>query len=417
MKNEYKYLTLVISYTKITGYIQNFLMYSTLRYGFSVLLFLWSTTSKAQEINSGDFIGTKIHVGKIINNYTSFDSFPKTTPTAIIEFSLGQQTTGNKQWQQHYGFPQVGVSIVGGYLGDSKQFGFFSGVYPYVILNTLKSEKWSMSFKMGLGMAYFNKPYDSLSNPNNILIGSHVTALGFAEIYFKRELTKRLFFEFGTSVFHASNGHTGLPNVGMNIISLSSGLKYYLTQPPTTFERSNKSNMPRSVSYFLRIGVGAHRLGNELGPVNSPLYPVYDAAFYAKKPAGKLGSAIVGIGYKYYTSYYEGIIKSNVYTKNQHAKASVITLFLAYEFEMGQMSLLVQGGINVYHPFWKDYVAVIEDEYTFYKAIEGLVSTRFGLQYYFLDKEKFDQNIFLSLYVKANMGGADFAGTAIGIKF
>jgi lipid A 3-O-deacylase PagL len=384
----------------------------------SFFLFIQVTVGLAQDttINS-NYIGSKLYLGKIINNYVTYDSFPKSNPTVILEASYGKQTTGSKNWEQYYGFPQVGVSAVGGYLGNKEEFGFLLGAYPHVSLNTINTKKWNLKIKLGLGMAYFNKPYDSISNPHNILIGSHFTALGFAELYFHRSISEKLTFEFGLSVFHASNGHTGLPNVGLNIININSGFKYYIDKQPSEFKRTPNLDKDKQLNHIIRLGIGTHKFGSELGPVSSPSYQVYDIAYYMSKPIGTLGSGMVGIGYKYYTSYYNKIIEGDIYSEGQHLKSSVITLLLAYEFEFGQMSLLVQGGINVYHPFWKEFVNQIGDDLTFYKKIEGLISTRLGLQYYILDKEKFNNNIYLGLYIKANMGGADFMSSGIGYKF
>lgn len=363
------------------------------------------------------FISVRAHSGMIINNYIYFDSFPKRKPSALLEIKFGKQTVGTKSWQQFYGFPQIGVSAIGGYLGNTGQFGYMVGVLPNVTLNTRNHKKWSVKIRMGLGLSYFNKPFDSISNPYNILIGSHLTALAMTELYFQKRVTKRLNFEFGMSVVHASNGHTGLPNVGLNMVNLNAGLKHYFDDQTEEFNQSNKIISNKRLKYIVRLGMGTHKFGNELGPPNSPSYPVYDFALSAGRSVGKLGSAYAGLGYKYYTSFYYKILEGDLYEEKLHLKSSVFTLLLAYEFEMGQMSFLVQGGINVYNPFWPEFKRLIDEEMTFYKKIEGLISTRLGLQYYFFDKEKFDNNIYLGLYIKANMGGADFVSLSTGFMF
>jgi len=383
----------------------------------NILFFIFlhiSISSLAQE--KMNFIEAKLHVGKVINNYLKFDSFPKTKPLAIVEFSMGKQTTGTKNWQQYYGFPIVGVSMMGGYLGNNSQFGLMLGTYPYVTLNTINKNKWSAKLKLGLGMGYFNRPFDSLSNPYNILIGSHFTALGVANLHFQRSLTENLKFEFGVSVFHASNGHTGLPNVGLNTVNINSGFKYYIDKQSESFNK-NSEPIDKKVSQKLQLGIGTHKFGNELGPVNGSSYNVYDAAYYIGKPIGKLGTGMIGIAYKYYNSYYNKIKEGNIYEDGWHLKSSVLTLLLAYEFEMGQMSLIAQGGISVYHPFWKEFVRLIGSNLTLFKKIEGIIPTRLGLQYYLFDKEKFNNNAYIGLYINANFGGADFVSVSTGFKF
>ena len=364
-----------------------------------------------------NFISLRVHSGMIINNYIYFDSFPKRNPSALIELKFGKQTTGEKQWQQAYGFPQTGISAIGGYLGNNRQLGYLLGILPNITLNTQNKSKWSTKIRLGLGMAHFNKPFDSITNPHNILIGSHFTALAMADFYFLRNINNNLDFEFGLSVIHASNGHTGLPNVGLNMVNINAGLKYYFDKPQDKYERQNILPIDKKITYRISFGIGTHKFGNELGPINSKSYTVYDGAFYIGRKVGTLGTALAGLGYRYYNSYYEKMIEEDIFQEKQHIKASAITFLLAYEFEMGRLSLLAQGGINFYRPFWHDYTRLIGEPWTFLKKVEGVISTRLGLQYYLLDNEKFDKNMYLGLYINANIGAADFVNLSTGFKF
>lgn len=364
------------------------------------------------------FIDANLHSGLVINNYIYWDSFPSRNPSALLEIKFGKQTIGAKTWQQHYGFPQVGLSLIAGYLGNNTELGYTVGLVPNITINTQSENNWSLKITLGLGFSYFNKPYDSKTNKTNILIGSHLTNMSIAQLYFRRKLTDRTDFNFGISAIHASDGHAQLPNVGLNMVTANIGLKYYLIKRPDVFYRdtSHRSQI-KQLKFGTRAGMGLHEFGNELGPVDGPKYPVYDFAVYASKPAGKLGSAILGLGYKYYASFYEKIIQDSIYQTDLHLKSSVITLFLAYEFKMGRVSLLAQGGLNIYHPFWKKFTELIDEKWTFYKQIEGLISTRLGLQYYILDPQLNNKNLFLGLYIKANMGGADFVSLSTGFEF
>jgi hypothetical protein len=364
------------------------------------------------------FIEANLHSGLVINNYVFWDSFPSRTPSALIELNFGKQTIGEKPWQQNYGFPQVGVALVGGYLGNNDELGFMVGLVPNVAINAINENKWSLKIKMGLGFAYFNKPYDVESNVTNILIGSHITNLSIASLYFRRILSESTDLTFGLSALHASDGHYQLPNVGMNMITAHLGLRHYFAKRPSNYYTDDGFlKRSKELKYGIRAGMGMHEFGNELGPVNQSKYTITDLAFYLKKPAGRLGSALAGLGYKYYSSFFDKITEDSTFSSNLHLKASVVTLFLGYEFEMGRMSLLAQGGINVYHPFWRRFTELIEEEWTLYKQIEGLISTRLGVQYYFFEPQKFNKNLYLGLYIKANMGGADFVSLSTGFVF
>lgn len=364
------------------------------------------------------FIDANLHSGIVINNYIYWDSFPSRTPSALLELKFGKQSIGEKEWQQYYGFPQVGFSLIGGYLGNNSELGYTIGIIPNVTLNTLKTDKWSMKWTLGLGFSYFNKPYTKPDNPTNILIGSHFTNMSIAQLSFRRIINDRTDFNFGISAIHASNGHYQLPNVGLNMITAHAGLKHYFTQRPNKFYVDDKyPAKPKDISFGVRFGMGMHEFGNELGPVNGKKYPITDVSVDVRRPAGRLGKAIAGIGYKYYSSFYEKIKEDSTFNSNLKLKSSAITMFLAYEFEMGRMSLLAQGGINVYNPFWKRFTELIDEGWSFLKQLEGIISTRLGLQYYLLDPAKYNKNMYIGMYIKANMGGADFVSLGTGFVF
>lgn len=391
----------------------------------ALFLFANRITVQSQIFNYTDkpskgkyYLEANLHSGMIINNYVYWDSFPSRNPSALLELQFGKQSIGEKPWQQHFGFPQMGVSLITGYLGNNDELGQTIGIVPNLTLNAKNEKKWSLKMKLGLGFAYFNKPYNDVDNRTNILIGSHITNMSIAQLYYRRMLNEHMDFNFGVSAIHASNGHYQLPNVGANMVNINAGIKYYFDKRPKSYYVDTAHIVKsKKIRYGLRFGYGMHEFGNERGPVNQGKYPITDIAFYLKKPVGKLGNAQVGLAYKFYESSRVKIIEDSTFSSHINLKSSVFTLFLAYEFEMGQMSFLAQGGVNVYNPFWKRFTELIRDDWTFYKQLEGLISTRLGLQYYFFDTQKFKNNIYLGIYIKANMGGADFASLNVGFVF
>jgi hypothetical protein len=397
------------------------------KYFFPIVLYfsIWQNLLAQRQVIDGNpdkslkyqFIDIRLHSGLVINNYIHMDSFPARKPSALLEIKFGKQTIGDKKWQQYFGYPQVNLSLVGGYLGNNPELGYTIGIVPNITLNAFRDRKWSIRYNLGLGFTYFNRPYDVIKNKHNILIGSHITNLSFAQFDFWRILSENTDLNFGLEAIHASNGHYQLPNVGMNMVSAHLGIKYYFNKRPYTFYKQKDSSLTNNLNYGLRFGVGVHEFGNELGPVKGSKYPVLDFAFYTSTQAGKLGKAMVGVGYKYYSSFYSKMNEDTINYPISRLRASCITLFLAYEFEMGQVSFIAEGGINVYNPYWKRFTELIHDQWTFYKQLEGLISTRLGLQYYLLNRDRYKNNIYLGIYIKANMGGADFASVATGFVF
>jgi hypothetical protein len=90
---------------------------------------------------------------------------------------------------------------------------------------------------------------------------------------------------------------------------------------------------------------------------------------------------------------------------------------LGHEFVCGQVSLLTQGGFNLYNPFGKYFHRMYEPK-GFKNGIEQWICTRLGFQYYvFTPTPSRRFNIFTGLYLNANFGQADFAELSVGVSF
>ena len=137
---------------------------------------------------------------------------PKSPCMAIGSAEFFWNYNGKDKWHQYYNYPRAGLELVGAYLGNPTELGYAIGLVPCMELNTRnESSKWR--FKIGFGAAYFNKPYDPVSNPDNYYIGSHF--LNMTHFSFRREhrLNNKLSFLYGLSMIHSSNGHTSLPKI------------------------------------------------------------------------------------------------------------------------------------------------------------------------------------------------------------
>jgi hypothetical protein len=376
-----------------------------------VLIFIF-TQSIAQKSNV--VYSVNLHSGMIVKNWLT-ETFPKRYPSEILEFNFSKQTKGSAAWHYYYAYPQVGISFFTGYLGNQKQFGTPFGLVPTINFGTQKTGKWDWKLSLGMGLVYFTHPYDSITNPYNILIGSHITNLSFARLWVMRPITKKLTAQIGFATMHASNAHYQIPNVGMNIPSLSLGLIYKPDLSET--EETIKPEITNRRWYFnARFGLGVHEFAETIRPVGTPKYTIYVFSPYASKRIGNMGQLDIGGSLKYYTDFYKQNQLLNLLAVDKK-NAMVGSLMLGYEFMLNRFCLLTQGLLDVYNPFYKAY-----DDYSgrtkdYRRFLETWTSSRLGLQYYFFDNEtRKGPNIFAGLFVDANFGEADFVEVSLGIK-
>ena len=150
---------------------------------------------------------------------------PKTNHSLSSSIGLMWKLNGKDKWHQLYRFPKVGVELFMSDFGNPKEMGYSLGVVPTIEIKTKKGSK-NFYAKYGFGMAYFNKYYNATSNPNNYYIGSSLTAMVSLNFMWKKRLTKNTQLTYGLSAFHYSNGHTQLPNVGLNFVVANVGLQF-----------------------------------------------------------------------------------------------------------------------------------------------------------------------------------------------
>ncbi|MFP5470721.1 MAG: acyloxyacyl hydrolase [Bacteroidia bacterium] len=346
--------------------------------------------------------------GRIVPNYTR--GYPQSSVRVDGIASLHLRTD-NKKWSPYFNYPDVGISLLGSYLGNSKIFGNQFSVYPYINFKFNNKPK-PFFFKFGIGLAHFTTYYDAKTNPKNLAIGSpfswHFNAsFGKTLTYFnKGEL------RFTGGYFHSSNGHTQIPNYGLNSALL--GLEYVFGKQNSTPERLK---IKESLSYWViehRSGLGFHELAGIFWPVGTPKYGVFSTGFnlgYVHREHIKYKA---GLYARYYNSYYNYII--NHYGSSTIAQAGNIYLMAGAEFLLGHVGIDIEGGLNLYKPLFEEvYYAFGFRSYFDYWS-KALFNTRLGLNYYLFDNYSNRKwNVKIGAHINANFGQADFSDASVGV--
>ncbi len=356
---------------------------------------------------------TDLYFGHIVENASNV---PKSTNPYLFEFNPSVQTNGNKEWHHIFGFPKVGCSVILGDLGNHRELGNIIGLMPNITFSITKHHWYSPRICFGLGLAYFNRPYDVQNDSNNVYIGSHITALAHASLYIQPKITKHFSLKAGIAVFHCSNCHYQVPNLGINFPAVFIGFIYHPLALPSRFERRRIQVPDSKLKFNIRVGLGVHELAGTFGPIGTPKYAIYITDLYLSRRYGRASNVQAGFEIKHYNSYYNDIIANERFTEDQKLKATVISVCLGHELMIHRFSLLTQGGINIYNPYYNKYQ---------YKKQKGLreefkkyICTRVGVQYYLFDpKYCTSSNIFIGTYIKANFGQADCACIQLGVVF
>lgn len=376
---------------------------------FLLLSFILFLQSGAQHFRNFALENT-VHAGYIVRNAKEL---PGNKMPFLLTINPSFQADGQEDWHQEYGFPRAGVRLTLGSLGNCRELGYMVGLTPNMTLRTGR-HRYMPELNLGLGLSWFSRHYDAESNPYNYYIGSGLTAMAEASLQIEPKIGNKTYLISGIKVFHCSNSHFQVPNLGLNVISLYMGI---LLNPEKWNPVTREIIVPKQkIHWNVRSGIGVHELSRTMGPAGTPKYIIYTNDLYLSRLFGKVSNVHLGLEVNYYKSYYNYIVSNNFFGGDQRLKSTVVSVFLAHEFMIKHFSILAQGGVNLYNKFYNNYVNLYKSEKGADLMLKKLFPARLGIQYYLFDPEHCTRrNIFLGAYVKTNFSQADFACFQAGV--
>jgi hypothetical protein len=300
------------------------------------------------------------------------------------ELSYLIQPKGRRPWQEAYRYPVYGLTAFFGSVGNRELLGNYLGIFSFINLNLVKRKHYTLSGKMGCGLAYSNKHYDSKENILNVAISTpfnaHVTlALENRFVFGKHSINVSL------DATHFSNGAFKVPNLGLNLPFVSLGYGYKVREATDT-----QFNHPTFKKKW-EFGVLGILSVKEISPTGGKRYPVFGLNLVSRR----------------YFSHRSGmeltldiISKQAVFGYKPEVPKSQIDIvqmgvFVGYLLPMNHFHIVT--GMGVY----------IRDKF----QPEDALYHRLGMRYVF------DNGINLNIVLKSHWGRADYVEYAIGYTF
>lgn len=387
------------------------------RFAYTILLFSFSVNSFGQTDSlkpcHSFFIEPELMAGRIAPNY---QDYPPSSIKQTFILDIGSSNIDNKPWAKYYNHPDIGMSFAFSNLGNESVFGNEFDVMPFITFNTTRRVKNTWFFKLGIGASYFTKIYNMKTDTANAAIGSYVTWAFKLFMYRSLWVTKKFNMRIGGGYCHSSDGHTHLPNVGLNsgLIGISAQFNTSPPDPNFLFPEKTEEQIPNTCFLQLRTGFGFHSRGNPFGPVGGPTYGVGSGAIYGGVILKNHIKLRAGFTYRDYGNLMD-------YTGDHYStrQMSNIIFSLGCEFLVGHFGMDVEGGINLYKPWYKTFYAENEGSTTstFY-YLKSIFALRLGLNYYLIEPIKNPRfNAFLGADIDANFGQADFSEISLGCSY
>lgn len=364
------------------------------------------------------FVQPEFSIGEA---FRSNSNFPETKFQTIYSLSIGKLIHNpSKTWAVYMNYPTSGITISYTNYGNNQEFGSSYSVLPYISIHPSKKDFNTFHIRVGLGASFFTKHYDPVNNSRNRAIGSTVTWTFATSLYYNFYIQKHIDLNLGLSFIHHSNGHTQLPNFGLNSVLFSISSKLYLDPIDESLQQVyKKPKIEKTKQHFatMRIGIGMHEFG---GP-DSPTGGVKRAINIVSIGVGTIYKRVlrlsVGLTYRFYHQYYNYInnYQPDEYTSSPILNASNVLVYFGGELLLGHVGLDAEINLNLYKPFYKYHSELYETDSEINYTLKSLISNRLGLKVYLNNTAKNPKNnIFLGMHINANLGQADFSELSLG---
>lgn len=349
--------------------------------------------------------------GKLMNIYPGFP--PRNAHNGLF---LQWRKERVSPWAEKYGTLQTGLSATWHNLGNRKILGQGYGLqYDFRLFQPL-AEKWSLTEFFQFGGIYNTRPYHYLDNTDNIVTGSSFSFLISAGLGVQWQFSERGHLSAGGMLWHSSNGHTALPNVGMNSPVAFVGLGRSFG-PATKSPEAYPDSAVNGWSPFLVAGMGMNEAGGTVRPTNAPLYYKYLTGIGISKRFADIHRVMISVEGYYNAAYRVWNESQEVETSyTEFASASAVMVLLGHEFLYGRFGLAIQAGYNLFNPTLAYLVHEVETDSKI-NRVKAKIPGRISMRYYLAHPWRHRSSPFIYLGIKSNLGQADFLETGVGFGF
>lgn len=210
------------------------------------------------------YISAYYQLGKVMstNKFLKGENYAgepiRSSQSLAVEF--GKQTSGNKEWQQLYGYPKIGAGLSVLDFSYARETGIPITLYGFFNAPFIRWRAASLNFNIGMGMTSNWKPYTSGNNPWNIAVGSLVTAYIDLGSDLSWAVSNHLDFNVGIHFIHSSNGGVTLPNAGINQVGLRMALSYNFSPQRPVFIKQEIGKFVKTWEWLAQAGWGPKQI-------------------------------------------------------------------------------------------------------------------------------------------------------------
>jgi len=323
-------------------------------------------------------------------------------PDRSHEFRLAYtfQTTGKHKWERYWDKPRIAINALLVNYGNKEVLGNAYALIPELHFTLKKWKDFKLNLQFGTGIAYLNKPYNTITNPTNNAIGSNlnnITSLKFGLTY---QWDERWITTLSTGLVHFSNGLSSSPNSGINIYGLSFGGLYNFGLKEQKEEISDLRSDEQETTFKRWVVDFQYHYGfTEYTVPDGPKYGVNAYSIGGGYRYTEFMTVIIGGEYEYNDGRYT-FFKRNFYTEQEaldQARSTII--YIENELRFGRIFNRLRMGFYLPYP--------IKNSRSMYtKVVTGL----------YLPEIKGTVRPYIGVLLKTHTAVADYLGFLVGFS-
>jgi hypothetical protein len=313
----------------------------------------------------------------------------------IGEINYSIKTSGSKSWHTLWRCPELGVGYLSGGLGNSEILGHSHSIFGFWGVPIIEKERIILKYRLGAGLAYLTKKFDTRSNYYDLAIGSHFNAhLYFALLLDIKPSDLPLYISPGISFNHFSSGAIESPNLGINQLSVNIGIKYLYSRYPYSLR---KISVPYLYNSEWEISAYYAASIKENDSHDDKKYFVNTLLIDAGLRTSLKRSWGLGVCFIYDPSLKKFLNEQEKYENSFNLFRAGIHAYHEIYFTY-DLSLVLQAGSYVYNKYRDGNIIT-------------WIYTKFGLRY------TFSNGMFANVILKTHAAAADYIEFGVGYRF
>src|SRR5690554_3496667 len=171
------------------------------------------------------------------------------------ELNYQRKFSGDKDWHHDYRLPSWGITALAMPV-INQPIGAAFALFPYYYLPLTNGGRLNLNLKIGAGFGYLTESFNRIENHKNIAISTKSNIALQLGLDLRVQLFPRIEWNNGIFITHFSNGAVRMPNLGLNFLTVSSGITYRFG--PVEEQRYERKYFVRNptISWSLFAGAG-----------------------------------------------------------------------------------------------------------------------------------------------------------------